>query len=187
MKYGIIFIDFIERRLTMSFKEIPVAECGINPFTDLTKYCLVTAGNKEKCNPMLVTWGGFGIMWRKPVATVYIRQTRYTKTILDSQDYFTLSFLPESYKKQESYMGSHSGRDGDKFEGSGLHPAFIGDTAAGVEEADLIFVCKKIYTHEMKEEFYTNHEVYEAWNSGNHANNNHSIYMGEIVKVLKKE
>ena len=120
----------------MSFKEIPVEECGINPFADLSKYCIVTAGNKEKCNPMLVTWGSFGVMWRKPTATIYIRQSRFTKTILDSQDYYTLSVLPVSYKPKESYMGSHSGRDGDKFEGSGLTPCFIGDEAAAVEEAD---------------------------------------------------
>ena len=85
----------------MSFKEIPVEECGINPFADLSKYCIVTAGNKEKCNPMLVTWGSFGVMWRKPTATIYIRQSRFTKTILDSQDYYTLSVLrfPTSRRK----------------------------------------------------------------------------------------
>lgn len=127
----------------MSFKEIPVEECGINPFADLSKYCIVTAGNKEKCNSMLVTWGSFGVMWRKPTATIYIRQSRFTKTILDSQDYYTLSVLPVSYKPKESYMGSHSGRDGDKFEGSGLTPCFIGDEAAAVEEADLILVCRR--------------------------------------------
>ena len=86
--------------------------------------------------------GGFGVMWRKKTATIYIRQSRFTKTILDSQDYFTLSFLPEKHKPQMSYMGSHSGRDENKYEGSGLHPLAIGD-AAGIEEADLIFVCKK--------------------------------------------
>ena len=170
----------------MSFKEIPVEECGLNPFTKLTDYCIVTAGNKEKCNPMLVTWGGFGVMWRKPVVSIYIRQSRFTKTILDAQDYFTLSFPPVSCKPKESYMGSHSGRDGDKFEGSGLNPYAIGDEAVGLEEADLILVCRKIYTHEMKEEFYTDKETYERWNSGRQAGNNHSIYMGEIVKVLKK-
>lgn len=77
-------------------------------------------------------------------------------------------------------------KDGDKFEGSGLHPYAIGDEAVGLEEADLILVCRKIYTHEMKEEFYTDKETYERWNSGRQADNNHSIYMGEIVKVLKK-
>ena len=67
-----------------------------------------------------------------------------------------------------------------------LHPYAIGDEAVGLEEADLILVCRKIYTHEMKEEFYTDKETYERWNSGRQAGNNHSIYMGEIVKVLKK-
>ena len=171
----------------MAFKEIPVEELKLNPFTDLKKYCIVTAGNEKKCNPMLVTWGGFGVLWRKPVVTVYIRQSRYTKEILDAQDYFTLSFLPEVYKPQESYLGSHSGRNEDKFAGSGLHPYFPDENSAGVEEAHLILICRKIYTHEMKEECYTDREVYERWNSGKQAGNNHSAYLGEIVKVLVKE
>lgn len=131
-----------KRRLVMAFTEITQEEININPFTSWSRYVLVTAGNIEKCNTLLVTWGGFGVMWRKKTATIYIRQSRFTKTILDSQDYFTLSFLPEKHKPQMSYMGSHSGRDENKYEGSGLHPLAIGD-AAGIEEADLIFVCKK--------------------------------------------
>lgn len=131
-----------KRRLVMAFTEITPEEININPFTSWSRYVLVTAGNIEKCNTLLVTWGGFGVMWRKKTATIYIRQSRFTKTILDSQDYFTLSFLPEKHKPQMSYMGSHSGRDENKYEGSGLHPLAIGD-AAGIEEADLIFVCKK--------------------------------------------
>lgn len=106
----------------MAFTEITPEEININPFTSWSKYVLVTAGNIEKCNTLLVTWGGFGVMWRKKTATIYIRQSRFTKTILDSQDYFTLSFLPEKHKPQMSYMGSHSGRDENKYEGSGLHP-----------------------------------------------------------------
>ena len=102
----------------MAFTEITPEEININPFTSWSRYVLVTAGNIEKCNTLLVTWGGFGVMWRKKTATIYIRQSRFTKTILDSQDYFTLSFLPEKHKPQMSYMGSHSGRDENKYEGS---------------------------------------------------------------------
>lgn len=170
----------------MKFMEMNPDELDFNTFSGWSKYVLVTAGNKEKCNTLLVTWGGAGVMWRKKTATIYIRQSRFTKTILDSQDYFTLSFLPEEYKPQMSYMGSHSGRDENKYEGSGLHPLAIGD-AAGIEEANLIFVCKKIYTHEMTPDHYTDKETYEQWNSGRQANNNHSIYIGEIVKVLQKK
>ena len=53
-------------------------------------------------------------MWGKPVATAYIRPQRHTKTFLDREDYFTLSFLPEQYRKELSYCGSVSGRDEDK-------------------------------------------------------------------------
>lgn len=170
----------------MGFKEIPVEECGLNPFADLKKYCIVTAGNMEKCNSLLVTWGMFGVMWRKPVASVFIRQSRFTKTILDSQDHFTLSFLPQELKPAMSYLGSHSGRDEDKYKNSGLTPAdFAG--AAGIKQAELVVVCRKIYTHEMKEEFYTDKDTYTAWNSGRQAGNNHSVYMGEIEHVFIKE
>ena len=86
----------------MAFTEITPEEININPFTSWSRYVLVTAGNIEKCNTLLVTWGGFGVMWRKKTATIYIRQSRFTKTILDSQDYFTLSFLPEKHRS-----GSH--------------------------------------------------------------------------------
>ena len=152
----------------MAFTEITPEEININPFTSWSRYVLVTAGNIEKCNTLLVTWGGFGVMWRKKTATIYIRQSRFTKTILDSQDYFTLSFLPEKHKPQMSYMGSHSGRDENKYEGSGLHPLAIGD-AAGIEEADLIFVCKKIYTAEMTPDHYTDKSAYDEWNTGRRA------------------
>ena len=118
----------------MAFTEITPEEININPFTSWSRYVLVTAGNIKKCNTLLVTWGGFGVMWRKKTATIYIRQSRFTKTILDSQDYFTLSFLPEKHKPQMSYMGSHSGRDENKYEGSGLHPLCLLYTSDAADE-----------------------------------------------------
>lgn len=48
----------------MAFTEITPEEININPFTSWSRYVLVTAGNIEKCNTLLVTWGGFGVMWR---------------------------------------------------------------------------------------------------------------------------
>ena len=83
-------------------------------------------------------------------------------------------------------MGSHSGRDENKYEGSGLHPLAIGD-AAGIEEADLIFVCKKIYTAEMTPDHYTDKSAYAEWNTGRRAGNNHSAYIGEVIKILQKK
>ena len=41
-------------------------------------WALVTAGTPDNFNTMTISWGGMGTLWGKPVATVYIRTSRYT-------------------------------------------------------------------------------------------------------------
>ena len=47
------------------------------------KWALLTAGDKEKFNTMTVSWGGLGTIWGKPVATVYVRKSRYTHEFME--------------------------------------------------------------------------------------------------------
>ena len=47
---------------------------------------LITAGTKEKCNTMTASWGGLGVLWGGPVATVYIRPQRYTMEFVEGSD-----------------------------------------------------------------------------------------------------
>lgn len=132
----------------MRFEEIAIEELEFNPFEKISKeWMLVTAGDKEKSNTMTASWGGVGIMWRKNVVTAYIRPQRYTKEFMDSNDLFTISFLPEEYRKAMSLCGSFSGREvGDKWKLSGLHPHYV-DGTTGVEEADMFFAAKRIKIH----------------------------------------
>ena len=51
------------------------------------KWGLVTAGNEESFNTMTISWGGLGTLWGKPVATVYIRGSRYTHDFVEKSDY----------------------------------------------------------------------------------------------------
>ena len=68
----------------MAFKELPLGEVSLNPFTKLDKeWGLVTAGNADASNAMTVSWGGMGTIWNKPVVTIYIRPQRYTKRFVD--------------------------------------------------------------------------------------------------------
>lgn len=169
----------------MKFVEIPVEESGFNAFSDWSRYILVTAGTVDHCNTLLVTWGSFGVMWRRKIASIYIRDSRYTKKFLDEEEYFTLSCLPPEDKPKMSYMGSHSGRDENKYEKAGLHPIDL-DGAAGIEEANLVFVCRKVYGERMEREKYTNPAVFDEWDKGKNEGNIHNMYIGEIVKVYKK-
>ena len=76
-------------------------------------WMLITAGTAERCNTMTASWGGLGVLWRKNVATVYIRPQRYTFEFVEREDYFTLSFFGGDYRPQLALCGSKSGREVD--------------------------------------------------------------------------
>ena len=108
------------------FKTIRPEDIADNSFRMIGKdWMLVTACTTTededgtirtgRVNTMTASWGGVGILWNKPVATIYLRPSRYTKELVDSSEYFSLSVLGEKYKTALNYCGSHSGRDGDKF------------------------------------------------------------------------
>jgi len=134
----------------MSLRELPIQELHINPMTlILDEWMLVTAGNKESgYNTMTACRGQIGAVWGQgrglPVATVYIRPRRYTKEYMDREPFYTLSFFPEEYRKQLAYLGTHSGRNGDKVADTGLTPVFDGDCTY-FAEAKLVIVCRKLY------------------------------------------
>ena len=166
------------------FGRIDPKELNQNVFSMIgEQWMLVTAGTAERCNTMTASWGGLGIMWRKNVVTAYIRPQRYTKEFIDNNDLFTISFLPEEYRKAMSLCGSFSGREvGDKWKLSGLHPHYV-DGTTGVEEADMIFVCKKLYAQEMKSECFIDADCDTTCYPDK---DYHTMYIAEIVKVLKK-
>ena len=111
-----------------------------------SKWALVTAGSMDNHNSMTVSWGGVGCLWGKPVATVYIRPNRHTYGYFEENEYFTVSFYPEDYKKALGVMGSKSGRDMDKIKELGLHLVESDVVAVpGIKELPLTIECKVIY------------------------------------------
>lgn len=166
-------------------KEIQAAEVQQNPFQLFQEqWALVTAGTKEACNTMTVSWGGVGVFWNKNVATIYIRPQRYTKEFIDAQDTFSISVLPETYRDALMYCGRNSGRDGaDKFAAAGITKAFDGDTPY-VGEAELVFICRKLCEGDINPATFLDAEN-DAINYPNH--DYHRVYIAEIEKVLVKE
>lgn len=82
------------------FSRIDPKELNQNVFSMIgEQWMLVTAGTVERCNTMTASWGGLGVLWGKPVATVYIRPQRYTLEFVEREDCFTLSFFEEEYRK----------------------------------------------------------------------------------------
>ena len=99
------------------FKQIDPKELDFNVFSAIgDQWMLITAGTADRCNTMTASWGGLGILWNVPMATVYIRPQRYTKQFVDENEYFTLTFFSQNYRKELALCGTRSGRDVDKFE-----------------------------------------------------------------------
>ena len=142
------------------------------------KWALLTAGKKEKFNTMTISWGGLGTLWNKPVATVYVRKSRYTKEFMDKEEYFTVSFYPEKYKKILGVLGAKSGRSMDKMFASGLTPEAVGESMS-FKEAELTLVCRKLFAQELRKSrmpkdiaasFYADDDM-------------HIMYIGEVVQI----
>jgi len=144
------------------------------------EWMLVTAGNEEKFNTMTANWGGMGFLWNKPVAYVFIRPERYTFEFIESNDYFTLSFMGEEHKGVHKIFGSKSGRDMDKIAATGLHPFTTENGNILFEEARVSLECRKLYTEMLKEDNFLDKSIYPKWYDQAHGNP-HKMYVAEIV------
>ncbi|MBR2177479.1 MAG: flavin reductase [Clostridia bacterium] len=168
----------------MSFKEINVRELDGNFFTKIGKeWMLITAGDEEKFNTMTASWGGIGILWGTNVTFTFIRQSRYTYEFVDNNPYYTLSFFGGNLMKELTYCGKNSGRDVDKIKETGLTPVFDAE-APYFEQAELVLVCRKLHKQTISPEGFIDKKPLETFYSDKDW---HEAFVGEIVKVLKKD
>lgn len=177
-------------------KELNVKDLNINP-ADLigNKWMLVSAGKENNYNTMTASWGEIGALWGhglygRPTFTIFIRPSRYTDKFIDGNDCYSLCFFEEEYRKDLSYLGSHSGKDEDKVSKTNLHVDFIDDIPF-FKEANLVFVCKKIYKGKIEKEGFIDKSIIDNFykDASDHAYNNssfHNVYVGEILKIYVK-
>ena len=142
----------------------------------------LAAGKSGDMNAMTISWGQMGELWQRPVITVYVRESRYTKTFIDRYPYFTVTAFPEQYHKALGYIGSHSGRDGDKLKVAGLTPEFTELGNPVFREANLAIECKILYISPIDTKKIDAQVLKDVY--GDH--DYHTMYIGEIVNVWKK-
>lgn len=77
---------------------------------------LLTSGTLENPNTMTIGWGMIGVEWGKPVFVALVRESRFTREILDQTGDFTVNIPWGEVDPQIlGYCGTKSGRDVDKF------------------------------------------------------------------------
>lgn len=170
-------------------KEISYKELKLNPVTMIADEWveLVTGKEGDKVNAMTLSWGEIGSLWGHgtgmPVVTIYVRPQRFSKILLDNEDYFTLCFFNGEHKKELAYLGSHSGRDEDKIKKIGFTSTSEKDYSY-INESSMVFVCRKLYRQTMKEECFIDKSIIEDCYP---KKDFHDIYIAKIEKVFVKE
>jgi flavin reductase (DIM6/NTAB) family NADH-FMN oxidoreductase RutF len=116
-------------------------------------------------------------------AVIYLRPSRYTKTFVDKEEYFTLCVMDKSFKKQMAYLGSVSGRDEDKIAKAGLTKVFA-DNSVYFAEAKMVFICKKVYASPLQKSGFISQETIDK---SYPESDFHTMYVGKIEKILVKD
>ena len=155
---------------------------------------LLAAGDKEKSNAMTIGWGGIGTLWGRTALTVYVAEKRYTKEFLDKTEYFTvMAFDVEQSRSAEgrlqgkkvlNYMGTKSGRDGDKAQALGLHTAYTANGTPYYTEAAMVIECKIMYAAPFEPQYFKSDAPKKMY--ANFPAGIHSMYIGEVVNSWKK-
>lgn len=164
----------------MAKRKIDLSECAGAIVKSFNPGILITTKNGGKVNSMTIGWGTLGVIWEKQVFVAYVRDSRYTRHMLDNNPEFTINVPVGDYnKKILGVCGSKSGRDTDKIEVAGLtlvEPEIIG--VPGLKELPLTLECRVLYrqqqvddqlSEELRKQFYTIEQ------------GDHIAYYGEIV------
>ena len=159
------------------------AEFDQNPFSCLRGAgMLLCAGTPDSSNAMTIGWGQLGTLWRVPAVTVYVYESRYTYHYMEQSDYFTVMAFDDP--KVLEYMGTQSGRDGDKAAALGLTTRYTEHGTPYYAEASMVIECRKMYQApfdksqfkaEPPVDFYSNHDLV------------HHMYIGQVVSALRRE
>lgn len=167
------------------FAKVDPKSIYMNPFSVLDDtWMLITARAGEKVNTMTASWGGFGVLWNKNVAYIFVRPQRYTRELIDQSDHFSLNVLDhETYKKELEYLGKASGRDEDKIEKSQLSVSYSNNVPY-FEQAEYVLTCRKLSRQQITKKSFLKTEIAEE----NYPSDDFSIvYVGEIEEFLIRE
>lgn len=148
---------------------------------------LLAVGTPENNNAMTIGWGSLGNIWSKigpATVTVYVAEARYTYEFMEKYDYFTVMAFDKEDARYLGYMGTHSGRDGDKAAHLGLHTLYTENGTPYYAEANMVLECKTIYRAPFEREGMSEEvkKFYDNFDAGVH-----HMYIGNIVKALKRE
>ena len=153
----------------------------VDPMATGKDWAIAVASDGTRTNGLTIGWAQFGTLWGKLAATVYIHKTRFSKQVFDGAEYYAICFMKPEQKAVMDYFGNVSGRDEDKMKNCGIEVE-TGDVAPYFKDSRVVVLCRVMG----RSDFDPNSadENVKAWYQREGV---HTLYHGEIVKVLVSE
>lgn len=167
-----------------TFQPLDIKDADINPFNMIASdWFALTAEADGKVNSMTAGWGGFGVMWGKNVVFVVVRDSRYTREIMDKADTFSMTFFDMKNKQNRvilKYLGGVSGRNEDKINNISLTIDHSGETPY-IDEGNIVYICKKLSKTPVNPDSFIDPDIDARWYADR---DYHNLYIAEITEML---
>lgn len=121
----------------------------------------IEAGSRP--NMITVAWAGT-VNSDPPMVSVSVRKDRYSHGLIQHSGEFVVNLVDEAHCRALDWCGVRSGRDGDKFDATGLHPM----KATGMQYAPAVAECPAYLACKVR-------QVIEL--------GSHDMFLGEVVGV----
>lgn len=169
-----------------TFQPYPMSLLEWNPWEKISKeWFALTTELDGRANAMTASWGGIAHIWDRNVVMTFVRDSRYTKEILDQTEFFSACFFDPNEKSTKStlkFLASVSGRQEDKLAEWKLdinHQMGV----PFIDQANFAILCKKIAAVPITEDSMLLPEIPEQfYKEGNY----HTMYIGEILDILAR-
>ena len=175
-------------------KEINAFDYAAEIVKALPQGVLLTSEAEDCVYAMTIGWGTIGIEWGKPIFTVYVREGRFSRELIDRTGEFTVC-IPygkvnaANIARVVGICGSCTGRDTDKFSQAKLTLVEADEVRPpAVKEFPLTLECRVVFRQVQPvanispafSGFYP--ENTDSANTGVNSDP-HIAYYGEIVKA----
>jgi flavin reductase (DIM6/NTAB) family NADH-FMN oxidoreductase RutF len=149
----------------------------------IKKGVFLTVKAGDQLNSMAIGWALVGIVWRKPILMVAVRDSRHTFAIIEKAADFTVSVPTTDMQDEVMYCGTKSGRDVNKYKECNLELVDAQKVITPIIKTPGIhFECRIIYKGPMDPEFLDK-EYENLYPQKDY----HTLYFGEILACYETE
>ena len=143
----------------------------------------LTVTAKRQTNVMTIGWALVGILWRKSVMMVAVRNSRHTFGLMEDAESFTVNVPTKDMQKELEVCGTISGRTVDNFKECRLATRKAKKVSSPVLDIPgYHYECRRLYKSALDPKMLDT-ELEDLYPKKDY----HTLYFGEIVACYQTE